>query len=246
MESSRDPNNRYLSLTGVIIELGYVSAVLYPQMEALKAKYFGSHPDEPLILHRKELLNKRHPFHALRDPAVSVAFDAELLHYLAEWEYTVITITIDKLRHNEQYTVWKYDPYHYCMKLLVERYILWLNNNNCVGDVMAESRAGKEDMRLKASFARVYKEGSEYVTPDKIQKCLTSKELKVKPKHNNISGLQLADLIAHPSYRACVLRHNNEALPDNFGGKVAEILEASKYYRSYSGRLDGWGRKMLP
>ena len=28
---------------------------------------------------------------------------------------------------------------------------------------------------------------------------MTSKQLKVKPKSNNISGLQLADLLAHPS-----------------------------------------------
>ena len=57
LESSDDPNHRFLSLTGVILELGYVREVLHPQMESLKVEYFRSHPDEPVIFHRKEMLN---------------------------------------------------------------------------------------------------------------------------------------------------------------------------------------------
>ena len=83
LESSRDPNNRYLSLTGVIVELEYVAKTLHPDMESLKARYFGSHPDEPIIFHRKELVNKRYPFLALRDPTTSAKFDNELLSFLS-------------------------------------------------------------------------------------------------------------------------------------------------------------------
>lgn len=66
LDSSDDPNHRFLSLTGVILELGYVQEVLHPQMEKLKAKFFHSHPDEPVVFHRKELLNAKPPFEALR------------------------------------------------------------------------------------------------------------------------------------------------------------------------------------
>lgn len=31
-----------------------------------------------------------------------------------------------------------------------------------------------------------------------------------------------------------------------FGGKIAGILEESKYNRSPAGEIDGWGRKWLP
>jgi hypothetical protein len=75
---------------------------------------------------------------------------------------------------------------------------------------------------------------------------LTSCELKLKKKGDNIAGLQLADLVAHASFRAVLARAQNQALPDTFGGRIARILEASKCDRSASGRLDGWGRKMLP
>ena len=244
--SSRNPNHRYLSLTGVIAELDYVRDVLHPELEGLKRRYFGSHPDDPIVLHRKELVNKEPPFAALDEPATAAAFNREFLEQLRQWEYTVITVVIDKLHHMEQYQVWRYDPYHYCLKVLIERYVRWLQNNTSMGDVLAESRGGKEDMRLKQSFERVYTEGSDWVPPELIQAHLTSRQLKVKPKANNIAGLQLADVIAHPSYKVALARHNGEALPQTFGGQIGQILEVSKYYRGPSGRIDGWGIKWRP
>jgi hypothetical protein len=70
------------------------------------------------------------------------------------------TVVIDKLKHSQRYQVWRFDPYHYCLAILVERYVLWLRAQKSVGDVMAESRGGKEDRRLKDSFNRVFTGGS--------------------------------------------------------------------------------------
>lgn len=246
LKSSRNPNHRYLSLTGIILDLDYVHHVIYPELEDFKCRFFNSHPDDPIILHRKELVNKKPPFTALRDPEIEQAFNRELLEKLTTWQYVVITVMIDKLRHMEQYHAWRYDPYHYCLKILMERFVLWLKNRQMMGDVLAESRGGKEDIRLKKSFTRVYEEGSEWIHTDDFQTYLTSRQLKVKPKSNNISGLQLADLVAHPSFKAALARRNGEALPQNFGGQIAVILENAKYDRSPSGRVDGWGRKWLP
>jgi len=225
LEASRNPNNRYLSLTGVILELDYVKTMVSPNLEELKRKYFDSHPDDPIILHRKELVNKKWPFESLRNTKVELVFNAELLDFLRNLEYSVITVVIDKLEHLRRYQVWRSDPYHYCLSVLVERYVLWLQSKSAVGDVMVESRGGKEDRRLKSSFARSYAEGTNYLPADTFAKHLTSKQLKVKLKSNNIAGLQVADIIAHPSFRATQARRNNEPLPRNFGGLIAKILE---------------------
>jgi hypothetical protein len=206
--SSDNPNHRFLSLTGVIIDLDFVSNTLHPEIEVLKVRYFGSHPDEPVILHRKELVNCKSPFRALKDPEFRAAFDKELLTLLANWEYTVITVCLDKKRHRDTYTTWRYDPYHYCLAVLLERFNFWLNRRQDRGDVMAESRGGKEDRRLKDSFHRLWKQGTEYVDPEQFQRSFTSRQLKVKPKTANISGLQLADLIAHPSRLSISYRKN--------------------------------------
>ncbi|NCC36313.1 MAG: DUF3800 domain-containing protein [Chloroflexia bacterium] len=244
--ASNDPNHRYLSLTGVIFSLEYVDRVVFPMVEDMKRRYFGSHPDDPVIFHRKELVNKKPPFTALTDPAIEQSFNQELLGLLKNLEYVAITAVIDKLEHQRRYSVWRFDPYHYCLTVLVERYVRWLARCNAQGDVMAESRGGKEDRRLKDSFERVYEKGSDYVPPDQFSARLTSRQLKVKAKSNNIAGLQIADLIAHPSFRATLARRENQALPTNFGGKIAQILEHSKYNRGPRGQIDGWGRKWLP
>lgn len=246
LNASADPNHRYLSLTGVVLELGYVQAAVFPALEDLKARYFHSHPDDPIIFHRKELVNRREPFEALRDPQVEMSFNGELIELIRTLDYTVFTAVIDKLEHQQRYQTWRFDPYHYCLTVLVERYALWLQTRQAVGDVMAESRGGKEDRRLKESFERVYEKGSDFIEPVVFSQVLTSRQLKVKPKSNNIAGLQLADLLAHPSFRATLARHNRESLPGNFGGQIAQILEDSKYCRSPHGKIDGWGRKWLP
>lgn len=242
LESSEDTNHRFLSLTGVIMELEYVQSVVFPQLEALKTKYFHSHPDEPIILHRKEMVNHKHPFEALKDPQVNEAFDSELLGLLAAWDYVVISVCIDKKNHKDTYHVWRYDPYHYCLALLMERYFFFLSERGAKGDVMAESRGGKEDMRLKQSFVKFWQDGSEYIAADKFHNVLTSKQLKVKAKSNNVAGLQLADLLAHPS-RNEILHENGfleKGLPP-FGKAISQVLQGKYYQRS--GRV--FGKKFL-
>jgi len=242
LESSDNPNHRFLSLTGVILELDHVESIVHPQMETLKAKYFRSHPDEPVIFHRKEMVNARPPFECLKDPETQKKFDRELLNLIGSWEYIVITVCVDKKKHKETYTTWRYDPYHYCLAVLLERFIFFLNRMNSQGDVMAESRGGKEDMRLKYSFARLWKDGTDYVAPDQFQKALTSKQLKVKPKTNNISGLQLADLIAHPS-RNEILKEQG-FLEKEFSLFVREVIKIlQKKYDQHEGRM--FGKKFI-
>ncbi|MCD6326806.1 DUF3800 domain-containing protein [bacterium] len=247
LESSEDPNHRFLSLTGVVVNLEYVRDVLHPEMEALKQEFFSPHPDNPpLILHRKEIMNANYPFNALKDGTLRKRFDSDFLAHLRSWQYVVITVCIDKKRHKKMYAVWTYDPYHYCLQVLLERYVFFLENLNSRGDAMAEARGGKADRRLKGSFNRLWEKGTDYVSQERFQAVLTSRELKVKPKKDNISGLQLADLIAHPS---C-----NEILSDfgllprkiaPFARSVINILQG-KYYRGPREVVYGWGKKLLP
>lgn len=86
--ASENPNHRYLSLTGVIVSLQYVSDRVFPEMERLKNKYFGSHPDNPIVFHRKELVNKKHPFEALRTGEIEQGFNTELLQLIRDWDFT--------------------------------------------------------------------------------------------------------------------------------------------------------------
>lgn len=240
--SSGNPNHRFLSLTGVALDLKHVESKVHPEMEALKRRWFGSHPDDPVILHRKEMVNATGPFAVLKTPDARNKFDADLLGLLKSWEYTAISVCIDKFRHREQYAVWRYEPYHYCMEALLERFVFFLNRSKAHGDVMAESRGGKEDMKLKQAFRQLWEQGTDYVPPEQFQKALTSKELKVKQKAANVAGLQLADMAAHPS-REEILHESGlrEKKPATFARLVIAILD-DKYDRQ-GNRV--YGKKML-
>jgi hypothetical protein len=242
LESSNDPNHRFLSLTGVVLEISYVADVVHEQIESLKKTFIGAHPDEPVIFHRKEMVNAVGAFSFLTDARAKQSFDTELLKLLSDWNYTVITVCLDKKSHRETYAAWRYDPYHYCLAVLLERFVFFLNRNHSTGDVMAESRGGKEDLRLKKSFARLFESGTQFVESDQFQKALTSRQLKVKPKANNISGLQIADLLAHPSRNEILREHGlltREIAP--FATRVIEILQ--KKYDQQGGRM--FGKKFL-
>lgn len=245
MNSSLDSTNRFLSLTGVIADLEYVKDTLHPEMEALKIKYFGNHPDEPIILHRKEMMHKKRPFQALKDEVINLAFESELLELLRKWQFRMITVVIDKREHKNRYAIWRYDPYHYAMSILFERFHLRLKEIQHKGDMMFESRGGKEDIRLKESYRKIFSEGTVYIKPEDIDDTLTSKELKIKPKSANISGLQLADLLAYPCHRHVLRTHNllNDGR-ETFSEKIMEVIEP-KFFRKGL-QVEGYGIKLLP
>lgn len=243
----QDPNGRYLSLTGVIFKLDYYTRKVVPWVDRLKTKHFAALPNgRPLILHRKELVNKNWPFECLRDPDREREFNNDLLTVLRDLEYTVLTASIDKLEHVNRYVVWRHHPYHYCQEIVLERYAMWLSRRGAKGDVFAESRGRRDDFQLKKAFRFIYNRGTNFVSSEDFQRALVSEDLKLYRKQENIHGLQLADLIAHPSFKWMLSQRERQNPPTTFGGQIARILEEQKYDRSPQGLIDRWGCKWLP
>jgi len=97
-----DPAKRYLGLTGIFLESEYYRTTFQPQMERLKQRHFPHSPDEPVILHREDIINRRGPFWRLRDLESEKAFNEDFLQFLKEQDYCVITVVIDKKTHIER------------------------------------------------------------------------------------------------------------------------------------------------
>ncbi|MGH7055777.1 MAG: DUF3800 domain-containing protein [Stellaceae bacterium] len=244
--SQRDPNHRFLSLSGVAMSLDYARRVAYPKLEDIKAEFFQSHPDHPIVLHRKDLIQKNHPFHALRDPETDTRFGNVIFSYLRTTEFKAITVVIDKQEHLNRYKVWQYDPYHYCLEILVERYFFFLRDNSAVGDVMAEVRGGKPDRKLEKLYHHFFTNGTSYLRASVLQRYLSSKDLKMRPKSANVTGLQIADLIAAPSAQYVKATRRQGKLPDRFGARIVKLLREAKYLRDHNGIVAGCGTKWLP
>jgi hypothetical protein len=246
MGAPSDPNQRYLSLTGLAFEDAEIRNKLHPSVEAIKERFFASHPDDPVILHRKALATRKYPFAALREPGVEEEFNGAILSLIDSLDYTAITVVIDKSDHRDTYGDHCRHPYHYCMRALVERYANFLNGLRRKGDVIAEARGGKEDKTLAEVFREIIAGGSEFVSAQEFTKSGINSELVFKRKTDNIAGLQLADLIAHPAQKAMIAKREGKPNPTGFAARIIEILENKKWRRSSTGKIDGFGRKWLP
>jgi hypothetical protein len=121
-----------------------------------------------------------------------------------------------------------------------------LNFYNSRGDVLAESRGGAEDRRLKAAYQRLYEEGTYYREANFFQRALTSCEIKLKPKWKNIAGLQIADILAHPSKQEILVEHKKRVVSaDNFGAEICKCVATKYNHQVYQGRVSGYGKAFL-
>lgn len=76
------------------------------------------------------------------------------------------------------------------------------------------------------------------MNPKRFQKSFLSKQLKVKPKFNNISGPQIADLLAHPNRSEILNYHNFLDRPiEPSTSRIINILW-EEYYRG-EGKIFG-------
>jgi hypothetical protein len=217
-----------------------------PALEQLKQQHFPHSPDEPVILHRKEIINCSGPFWRLRQPLRQQAFNMALLQFLHDQDYLLITVVIDKKAHVERYGVAALHPYHHCLAALLERYCAFLNRFNAQGDVMAESRGGTEDSQLKAAYQNLYHSGTHIHDVSYFQRVLTSKELKLKHKSANVAGLQVADLLAYPGKQHILGQAGRIAdSGDTFGEEICRAVAAKHNRRVGDGRVAGYGQVFL-
>lgn len=241
-----DTAKRYLGLTGIFIEGEYYRVTFQPEMERLKQKYFPHSPDEPVILHREDIINRRRRFWRLRDTEKQQAFNEDLLQFVEAQDYRIITVVIDKKTHIERYGEVARHPYHYCLVVLLERYCGFLNFYDAQGDVLAESRGGTEAQQLKEAYRAVYNAGTQWRGTEFFQRSLTSSEIKLKPKLANIAGLQLSDLLAYPSKQEILLEERRIGDPgDNFGKQICQCIKGKYNQQVYEGRIRGYGKIFL-
>lgn len=239
--------HRYLSLTGVAIDVAHARDYLVPAVHSLKAELFDSDPDAPIIFHRKDIMGGKGPFQRIRnDPEFRSEFDERICAIFAETNYKVITALIDKHWMVKQVHWERKHPYHYLLEILVEKFVQYLENRGCdIGDIMPESRQDK-DRLLQGEYNRIRETGTDYVPPDRIASVLRGSNLKFRRKPDNIAGLQLCDLLAHPSHIYVRQKMGHDVSLGPFAQRVCDYLIADKYDRSGWGTIKGYGYKHLP
>ncbi|MDE0769825.1 MAG: hypothetical protein OSB19_15715 [Opitutaceae bacterium] len=102
------------------------------------------------------------------------------------------------------------------------------------GIIVAEKRDPTLDREFELAWINLKVQGTQYLKASQIDRRILS--LNLRGKKDNIAGLQLADLILTPIGRKILGKRTKEDY---------KIIE-SKFRRSPSGRVDGYGLVVLP
>jgi len=247
--ATNDPKRRYASITGVIIEWDYYHKNFDVAFRSLKQEHFGlTSKGRPPILRRHDIMARQGPFAVLQDQAKRDVWDAAIFQFYQMAEYTVITSAIDKIAFYHRHQTWQGDIYLLLVQTAIERYFFFLRSKRAVGDVMAEAMSAKKDRALEARYRHLLTAGFQQHSAADLAKYLTSVELKVKPKSDDISGLQMADLLASICFHTCHARYGRVVGRGltGFSKRVGDLVEAEKFYRHPQNGPHGYGRVWRP
>ena len=242
---STDIKERYLCLLGVIFSSEHNQKYLSPKWEELRS-VFTQDVDFPTVFHYVDVVGGKNEFSKLSDQTTKETFNQKYLEVLRDADYTLCCVVLDKKSHNETYGTSAMHPYHYCLNVLLERYVKFLSGKNASGDVIAEARGGKEDELLRSEFSRFYENGTSFLESEVVQRRLSSKKLKLKTKEARICGLELADMLATPMKFLTLKKHGLlENLSDNFTKTVLETIYCKVRKNPLNGSVKGYGIKLI-
>lgn len=218
----------FLLATVVIRRADYAEQII-PAITRLKLKYWVH---EGVNLHSRDIRKAKGPFGFLQVPELRVAFMDELSGLMRELPYMLFISAIRKDHHKDRYGANAANPYDLALEFTLERLIHFIEGNELKGlPFVAETRGQNEDETLERCFYRMMSEGTDYIKGSRF-KALDC-PLVFRNKRDNIAGIQLADLCAHPCAR--------QVLNPKQANRAFDIVN-EKIYRN--GKVTAW--KIFP
>lgn len=224
----RDSSFPVFTLLCCVFKKDEYAAAVVPAFQRFKFRWFGH---DSVILHGADVRKQRPPFTLLRQPQVREPFMQELSTTIEGAPVTVIAAVINKAAHVRQY-VKPANPYEIALLFCLERIYGLLRDRRDQQDTthcVFEKRGKKEDAALKEVFDKI-------VAGDNRWGALPFEAI-FADKVCNSSGLQLADLMAHPVSR--------KVLDPNRPNRAYDVVRA-KLRKSWSGKVLGYGLKVFP
>ncbi|MCB5191805.1 DUF3800 domain-containing protein [Methylobacillus arboreus] len=184
-------------LCTVIVERDTYARQVIPSLAEFKLRYFAH---EGINLHSREIRKAEGPFSILQNASVRQSFLAELSKLMAALPFTLFITTIHKNAYAARYGREARNPYDVALEYSFERILHFMEaqQENQL-PVIAEARGQQEDDALRASFHKLMTQGTYYNSAERFQKLICP--ISFRRKQDNISGIQVADLCAHPTAR---------------------------------------------
>jgi hypothetical protein len=232
----------YLAFLGVWFRQADDYASFAEDLARMKRRVFGPRFDEPVLFRRRDIINRRGPFHRLKGPDVAERFQRDLATCIERARFTLVSVVLDKHQMFAGRPPRPGHPTQDGLVALLKRYCGWLGFSKARGDVMAQSRGGREDLTLKAAYRRIFTQGTRFMRADRFQAALTSGAIKIRPRMANVAGLQLAALLAQPVLRSRLAEHQRKAAAaDEFDQALLAAATPKYNMKEDAGQVSGYG-----
>src|SRR5580704_15815571 len=163
---------------------------IVPAFQRLKFEFWGH---DGVVLHSHEIRKAHGDFNILLNAATRAKFFERLNGVIDAANFTIIAAVIDKQSHVKKYAK-PADPYEIALGFCMERLQLCLMERgqaDRLTHVQVECRGKAEDAKLELEFRRIC-DGRNAVGR------MPNLDIRFMDKKHNSTGLQLADLVAHP------------------------------------------------
>ena len=168
----------------------HYSEKIIPAVEKLKFNYFGH---DSVVLHENEISKQKGQFAFLSHRPLRTEFMERLSSIMEASNFVLITGVVDKARLPRNTGVLS-NPYHIALGLCLEalrNFLAEKQQDHLQTHVVVECRGKKEDSELELEFRRIC-DGE-----NAVKKHLPFNVI-FADKKTNLTGLQLADLVARP------------------------------------------------
>jgi hypothetical protein len=214
-----NPELPVFALCTVIVERDAYARAIVPEVSAFKLRYFAH---EGINLHSRDIRKAEGPFSILQNGPVREHFLGDLSDMMGRLPFTLFTTVIHKHAHKARYGDGARNPYGVALEYSFERILHFMESHKETAlPVIAEARGKNEDNELRASFHRLMTEGTYYNRAERFRRLTCP--ISFRRKQDNIAGVQLADLCAHPVAR--------KALKPDAENRAYAVI-APKFYRS--------------
>ena len=229
-------STRYLALTGVVVDRAHYVASIVPALNALKRKHFADDPDNPVILHRVDIVRRREWFKVLLDPARATTWDDDLVGFLRDLQAQVFTVVIDKSVHKRRSPLGTFEPYDYALEALLWAVRSYLNSEGAQADVFAEARGKREDAQLARAYRATRRHGTSHGSAAAYRAAFPDDEITIRRKDHNVLGLQIADLLVADQKTDIAIR-NGKPTAKTPSALAQRLAAAAEHMINESGRV---------
>ena len=188
-----DPHYPIFVLGGVVVDKDYADGTLAELFDAFKQEVFGN---TDTVLHTADMSRNRKGFEALQDIAFRDAFYDKMNTLMRRLEYRVVACAIRKDDPTYQGLSAR-DLYMVCFDRLVDLFCEEIGEVRDGGMIIAERRGSRPlDRALEIEWVNLKTWGTPHTPADVISDRIQA--LNLRPKIDNIAGLQMADLVVSP------------------------------------------------